>query len=71
VLTDIDAVKGVAGNQDFTLDGDGNFEAGEIQFRVVNKGVIVEMNVDGDAQAEMSILLKDFTGTLNASDFEF
>lgn len=70
-LSAIDAQKGVAGNQDFVLDSDGVFEKGEIRLRDVKAGVMVEMNIDNDVKAEMQILLKDFSGPLNQSDFIF
>jgi Ca2+-binding RTX toxin-like protein len=70
-LSAIDAVKGEAGNQAFSLDTNGDFAAGEIRIKVIASGVRLDMNVDADAQAEMSILLKDFTGTINNSDFVF
>ena len=44
------------------------FAAGEIRFRETRAGVIVEMNVDGDARAEMSILIRG-SGTLDVNDF--
>lgn len=71
VLTDIDADNGQAGDQDFRIDDGGSFDAGEIRITTIKAGVRIELNVDGDAKAEMSILLKGFTGTINASDFEF
>ena len=70
VLTRIDAVRGARGNQAFELDTDGSFDAGEIRFRETRAGIIVEMNVDRDARAEMSILVRG-SGTLDVNDFEF
>ena len=69
VFSALDAVRGRAGNQDFTFDLGGGFEAGEIRFREVARGVLVELNVDADAAAELSVLLRDFTGVLNSNDF--
>ena len=70
VFTGIDADRGQAGNQDFTFDTGGVFAAGEIRFREVARGVLVELNIDNDQAAEFSVLLRDFTGTLNGNDFE-
>ncbi|EYD74932.1 Hemolysin-type calcium-binding protein region [Rubellimicrobium mesophilum DSM 19309] len=70
VLTAIDAVSDQAGNQHFTFDEGGGFRAGEIRFREVSDGLRIELNVDHDIRAEMSILLNGFTGTLNQGDFE-
>jgi Ca2+-binding RTX toxin-like protein len=70
VLRDIDAVRG-SGDQAFRLDTDGSFEAGEIRLREVNAGLRVELNVDGDHKAEMTIMLANVHGGLNDSDFVF
>ena len=71
VLTRIDATTGAPGNQDFELDRGGPFEAGEIRQHRVQAGLRVEINLDDDARAEMSILLMGLSGRLGASDFEF
>jgi hypothetical protein len=71
VVRAIDAVKGKPGDQSFRLDHDGVADAGDIRVRDVRAGVIVELNVDGDARAEMTILLAGFHGHLNDSDFVF
>ena len=70
VLRDIDAVRG-GGDQAFRLDQDGSFDAGEIRLREVNAGLRLEMNVDGDRKAEMTIMLTNVHGGLNDSDFVF
>ena len=70
VLRDIDAVRG-GGDQAFRLDTDGSFEAGEIRLREVNAGLRVELNVDSDHKAEMTIMLANVHGGLNDSDFVF
>ena len=71
VFNDIDAVQGMTGNQAFVLDQGHGFEAGEIRVRESSAGLQVELNVDGDTEAEMSVLLADFHGSLNSSDFVF
>jgi len=70
VVTRIDAVDDRAGNQAFKLDHGGAFEAGEIRQHHTQAGLVVEFNLDGDARAEMSILLQGFDGRLGASDFD-
>lgn len=69
VLTSIDAHLGVAGNQAFRLDTDSVFSAGEIRQTVVNGNLLIEMNVNGTAQPEMSLLVQGVTAPLAASDF--
>jgi len=71
VLSGLDADTGQGGDQAFRIDDGGSFEAGEIRITTVNAGLKIELNVDGDSKAELSILLKDFTGTINATDFDF
>jgi hypothetical protein len=63
-----DANSLVAGNQAFTLDNGGAFLAGEVRQTVYGSNVLLEANVDGDATAEMSILLIN-TGVLGIGDF--
>lgn len=71
VLRAIDADKTQKGDQNFSLDADGSFDAGEIRLRETKAGLLVEMNIDVDAKAEMSILLKGYGGTLDGADFLF
>ena len=70
VLTRVDAVAGRSGNQDFRLDQGGAFEAGEIQQHRGQAGLRLAINLDGDARAELSILLQGFTGQLRVPDFD-
>ncbi len=70
-LHSIDAIKGQKGNQDFHLDLDGSFSAGEIRHTEDAGGTLLEINIDGDAKAEMAIYLKSFHGALNDGDFVF
>ena len=70
VLIQLDAVRGQPGNQDFTFDTDGDSDTGEIRLREVKAGVLVELNVDNDAAAELSTLQQNFTGTLASNDVE-
>ncbi|TNC52350.1 hypothetical protein FHG66_02070 [Rubellimicrobium rubrum] len=70
VLTAIDANGSGAGNGVFRLDAGGAFSRGEIRQSVTRDGdLLVEMNLDGDGQAEMSILLLGLTSRLSAADF--
>ncbi len=68
-LTSIDANGTVDGNQAFTLDAGGTFGAGEIRQAQKGASPLIELNTDGDAAAEASILLNNVTGPLAASDF--
>ena len=69
VLTDIDANQLLAGNQAFRLDTDSVFSAGEIRQTVVNGNLLITMNINGNAQPEMSLLVEGVTAPLAASDF--
>ena len=69
VVRAIDAVTRERGDQNFRLDHDGAFEAGEIRVPGVKAGAIVEFNADRDARAEMTILLAGSHGHLNDSGF--
>jgi Ca2+-binding RTX toxin-like protein len=71
VLRAIDAVQSHKGNQAFDLDRGGPFEAGEIRQSKVAGGLLLEMNVDRDARAEMSIFLKGVGSPLSDGDFVF
>jgi len=67
-LSAIDARRG-PGNQAFHLDRNDSFSAGEIGVRDTRAGLVVEVNADNDARAEMSFLLKGFHGALGGGDF--
>ena len=69
VVSSIDANAGSAGNQAFALDTNGSFSQGEIRQSVVGGGVLVEFNTDGDAAAEMAILIEGLTSPLAGADF--
>jgi Ca2+-binding RTX toxin-like protein len=71
VLRAIDAVQSHKGNQAFDLDRDGSFDAGAIRQSKVAGGLLLEMNVDRDARAEMSIFLKGVGSPLSDGDFVF
>ena len=70
----IDAKAAVSGNQDFVIDSNGSFSAGEISlddffdFETGTYGTQVSFNTDGDSDAEMIVLVYYFTG-LSAADF--
>lgn len=70
-LSLFDANETTASFDKFSLDADGSFSAGEIRQAVVGADLLVEMNVDGDASAEMAILILGRTTYLTASDFYF
>jgi len=63
-VSEIDANTGVANDQAFVLDADASFSADEIRQTVVGSDLLVEFNVNGDATAEMSILLVGRTTAL-------
>ncbi len=70
ILTAIDANGSGAGNGTFRLDDGGAFSRGEIRQTVTSTGnLLLEMNLDGDGQAEMSILLLGLTSRLVVTDF--
>lgn len=69
-LTGIDANQNVSGDQAFTFDEDGSFSAGEIRQSTDGSNVLVQMNVDVDANAEISILISNHSAFEN-SDFVF
>lgn len=68
-LMAIDAKAGTLRNDAFVLDTNGSFSAGEIRQRVVSDGLLIQLNVDADPQAEMAILLAGAQARLAASDF--
>lgn len=69
VLSAIDANGSLSGNGAFRLDTGGSFGRGEIRQTVKNGNLLLEMNLDGDVQAEMSILLLGLASRLAATDF--
>ncbi len=69
VLTSIDANTALDGNQAFTLDAGGSFDAGEVRQTRKGANLLIELNTDGDKAAEASILLNNVTGPLAADDF--
>ncbi|MEE4016129.1 calcium-binding protein, partial [Roseibium sp. FZY0029] len=69
-LASIDANLATAGNQAFMLDTNGSFSAGEIRQTQYGANLLLEMNMDNDAAAEMSILLLN-SGLLSNEDFVF
>lgn len=70
-LDAIDANTGVSGDQAFVLDTNASFSAGEIRQTVVGSDLLIEMNIDADSTAEMSILIVGRTTALANSDFLF
>lgn len=65
-LAGFDADSSKGGFQRFDFIGDDAFtEAGQLRCKVTSKGVIAEMDIDGDGRAEMQILVKelDWLGT--------
>ncbi|MDX2155774.1 MAG: calcium-binding protein [Hyphomicrobiaceae bacterium] len=67
-LNTIDANTLLANDQAFVLDTDGSFSAGEIRQTVFGANLLLEMNTNGTAAAEMSILLIGRTALLGAGD---
>jgi hypothetical protein len=69
----IDANTIAGGNNAFVLDTNGSFSTGEIRQVLVNGGadLLLEFNNDGDASADMSILLMGRTTLLDNADFVF
>ncbi|MGO4704341.1 hypothetical protein AB4072_01010 [Microvirga sp. 2MCAF38] len=69
-LRSIDANTKVKGNQAFKLIGKKDFseKAGELRYEKIKGGVYVHGDVDGDGQADFSILLKSIS-SLVKSDF--
>lgn len=67
-LARIDANPGNPGNQAFRLDTNGVFTKGEIRLAKSGADIIVSLNVDADAAAEMQILVKGVS-SLQGSDF--
>lgn len=70
VLTALDANALLTGNQALALDAGGAFAAGEIRQVPVAGGLRLDLNVDADADAEMTILVAGATDRLDASAFD-
>jgi Ca2+-binding RTX toxin-like protein len=68
---DISKIDAIAGGSDnaFKLDAGGAFVAGEIHQTFSGGNLVLDFNVDGDAAAEMSIVLIGQTTLLAAGDF--
>ena len=64
----IDAIAG-GGFNAFKLDAGGAFSAGEIRQTVSGGNLLLDFNVDGDATAEMSVVLIGQTAPLSVGDF--
>jgi Ca2+-binding RTX toxin-like protein len=71
VLSVIDADPAMAGRQAFRLDHGGAFLVGEIRQVVTAAGLDLLLNLDADAQWEMSIQLLGRNSVLGAADFQF
>jgi len=67
-LSTLDAVVGKVGNQAFKFVAGGFTKAGQVHAVAHGSNTLVEINIDGDKAAEMSILLHG-TITLNGGDF--
>ncbi|MEZ5774119.1 MAG: proprotein convertase P-domain-containing protein [Hyphomicrobiaceae bacterium] len=69
-LRQIDAVKGVAGDQKFKFIGDDRFsgDPGELRFRISGGDTIVSGDIDGDRKADFEIELSGVV-TLSKGDF--
>jgi Ca2+-binding RTX toxin-like protein len=65
----IDADTGTGGNQAFVLDTDLSFSTGEVQQTVSGANLLIEINNDADAAADMAVLLLGVATPLAASDF--
>jgi hypothetical protein len=57
------------GDQALRLDLDGDFGQGEIRQTQLGRDLLVEANLDGDAAAELAILLQGVAQPLGAADF--
>jgi serralysin len=68
-LSAIDARSDLAGNQAFRLDTGGVFAIGEIRQSVVLGNLFVGVNLDNDAEVEMSIRVMGLSSALAATDF--
>ncbi|MDX2156530.1 MAG: calcium-binding protein [Hyphomicrobiaceae bacterium] len=68
-LASIDANAALAGDQAFVLDTDASFSAGEIRQTVFGANLLIEMNTNATAAAEMSMLLIGRNTLLTSGDF--
>jgi Ca2+-binding RTX toxin-like protein len=69
-LAAVDANSGLASDQGFTWRGSGGFTgAGQLRYAVSGADKVIQGSTDGDAAAELSILLEAYAGTPNAGDF--
>lgn len=69
-LSGLDARPARAGDQHLRLDADGSFGAGEVRQAATAEGLLVEVNLDDDAAAELSILIRGQLHPLGLSDFD-
>ncbi|WP_210530029.1 M10 family metallopeptidase [Rubellimicrobium arenae] len=68
-LSGIDANGDGLGEGTFRLDTNDDFARAEIRQVASKTGLVLEMNVDGDAEADMSLLLLGVGGPLSVTDF--
>jgi hypothetical protein len=69
-LSAVDAKAGVTGDHAFTWIGNAAFTgAGQLRYAVAGADKIIQGSTDGDAAAELEILLLGYAGTPNAGDF--
>jgi hypothetical protein len=69
-LAAVDAKVGVAGDQGFTWIGSAAFTgAGQLRYAASGADKIIQGSTEGDAAAELEILLLAYGGTPNAGDF--
>jgi hypothetical protein len=69
IVSAIDANEALAGDQAFRLDAGGAFTAGEIRQTLSGTTLTIEFNTNGDAVAEMVILIQGISSKFTASDF--
>ncbi len=68
-VSGIDAVESIAGDQAFVIDTNGNFSEGEIRIVQRANDQLVSFNTDGDAEAEMAIVVLGNGLITGAADF--
>ncbi|MDX2155021.1 MAG: M10 family metallopeptidase C-terminal domain-containing protein [Hyphomicrobiaceae bacterium] len=68
-LNEIDANAILANDQAFVLDTNGSFSAGEIRQTLVGANLLLEMNTNATAAAEMAVLVIGRSTMLGATDF--
>ncbi|MDX2155222.1 MAG: hypothetical protein SFW09_01835, partial [Hyphomicrobiaceae bacterium] len=68
-LNAIDANTTIANDQAFVLDTNASFSAGEIRQTVFGTNLLIEMNTDATAAAEMRMLLIGRSTALAVGDF--